>query len=109
MSNLNQRHFLGLKAIKWTFFFPLSCCWEEPAALRNTSTFSRIPKGRTPGVLNSFLRGRTWQISPGRGGTLASEFHNQEMTPAAVCRETAVLGGVSEPDGTSRVLALVEM
>lgn len=76
---------------------------------RNTYTFSRIPKGRACRVLSSFLRGRTWQISPGGGRTLASEFHNQGMTPAAVCREIVVLAGMSEQDGNSLVLALVEM
>lgn len=77
--------------------------------LGNTSTFSRIPKGRVLRALNSFLRGRTWLISPSGGGTLASEFHNQGTTLAAVCTELVMLVGMSDLDGNSMVLALVEL
>lgn len=77
--------------------------------LGNTHTFSRICKRRALRTLNSFPRGRTWLISPSRAGTLASQFHNQGTTHAAVCTEIVTLVGMSELDGNSMVLALVEM
>jgi len=67
--------------------------------LGNTSTFSSIPKGRALRALNSFLRRRTWLISPLEGGTLASKFHNQGTTHAAVCTEIVTLVGMPELDG----------